>query len=37
MELAFNKIIVDSRHAAIGTSTSFDITLPQTLNLGKMQ
>ena len=35
MELAFNKIIVDSRHAAIGTSTSFDITLPQTLNLGQ--
>ena len=35
MELAFNKIIVDSRHATIGTSTSFDITLPQTLHLGQ--
>ena len=35
MEIAFNKIIVDSIHAAIGTSTSFDLTLPQTLNQGQ--
>ena len=33
MDVPFNKVIVDSRHAAQGTSTNFDITLPETLVL----
>ena len=33
MDVPYTKIIVDSRHAAAGTSTNFDITLPETLNL----
>ena len=32
-QLPFNKIIVDSRHATVGTSTNFEITLPETLSL----
>ena len=31
--LPFNKIIVDSRHASVGTSTNFEITLPETMSL----
>ena len=31
--LPFNKIIVDSRHASVGTSTNFEITLPETISL----
>ena len=33
MDVPFNKVIVDSRHAAQGTSTNFDISLPETLVL----
>ena len=33
MDLPFNKIIVDSRHASAGTSSSFEISLPETLSL----
>ena len=33
MDVPFNKVIVDSRHAAAGTSTTFDISLPETLVL----
>ena len=32
-QLPFNKIIVDSRHASVGTSTKFEITLPETTSL----
>ena len=32
MDLPFNKIIVDSRHASAGTSSSFEISLPETLS-----
>ena len=32
-QLPFNKIIVDSRHASVGTFTNFEITLPETLSL----
>ena len=32
-QLPFNKIIVDSRHASVGTSTNSEITLPETLSL----
>ena len=33
MDVPFNKVIVDIRHAAQGTSTNFDISLPETLVL----
>ena len=33
MDLSYNKIIVDSRHAAAGNNTNFSITLPETLSL----
>ena len=33
MDLPFNKIIVDSRHADAGTSESFEVSLPETLSL----
>ena len=33
MDIPFTKVIVDSRHAASGTSTNFDISLPETLVL----
>ena len=33
MDLPFSKIIVDSRHADAGTSSSFEISLPETLSL----
>ena len=33
MELPFNQIIVDSRHASAGTSNSFEISLPEMLSL----
>ena len=33
MDLAFTKIIVDSRHAASGDASNFDITLPESLTL----
>ena len=33
MDLPFNKIIVDSRHADAGNSNSFEISLPETLAL----
>ena len=33
MDLPFSKIIVDSRHADAGTSSSFEISLPETLTL----
>ena len=33
MDLPFNKIIVGSRHASAGTSSSFEISLPETLSL----
>ena len=33
MDLPFSKIIVDSRHAAAGTSSSFEVALPETLTL----
>ena len=33
MDLPFNKIIVDSRHADNGTSESFEVSLPETLSL----
>ena len=32
MDLPFSKIIVDSRHADAGTSSSFEISLPETLS-----
>ena len=32
-QLPFNKIIVDNRHASVGTSTNFEITLPETMSL----
>ena len=32
-QLPFTQIIVDSRHAAAGTSSSFEISLPETLSL----
>ena len=31
--MPFNKVIVDSRHAASVTSTNFDVSLPETLTL----
>ena len=33
MDLPFSKIIVDSRHSDAGTSSSFEISLPETLSL----
>ena len=33
MDLPFNKTIVDSRHAAAGNSSNFQISLPETLTL----
>ena len=33
MDLPFNKIVVDSRHAANGDANNFDITLPESLTL----
>ena len=33
MDLPFTKIIIDSRHADAGTSSSFEISLPETLTL----
>ena len=33
MDLPFNKIIIDSRHAAAGNSSNFQISLPETLTL----
>ena len=33
MDVPFNKIIVDSRHAAAGNSSNFQISLPETLTL----
>jgi len=33
MDLPFNKLVVDSRHAASGDASSFDITLPESLTL----
>ena len=33
MGLPFNKIIVDSRHAAAGDSSNFQVSLPETLTL----
>ena len=33
MDLPFNKLIVDSRFANSGTSTDFEISLPETLSL----
>ena len=33
MDLPFNKIIVDSRHAYAGTSENFEISLPETISL----
>ena len=33
MDLPFNKIIVDNRHAANGDANNFDITLPASLTL----
>ena len=33
MELPFSKIVVDSRHAASGDASNFDITLPESLTL----
>ena len=33
MELPFSKIIVDSRHAANGDASSFDISLPESITL----
>ena len=33
MDLPFNKIIVDSRHADSGNSNSFEISLPETVSL----
>ena len=33
MDLPFNKIIVDSRHADSGNSNSFETRLPETLSL----
>ena len=33
MDLPFNKIVVDNRHAASGDANSFDITLPESLTL----
>ena len=33
MDLPFDKIIVDSRHADSGNSNSFEISLPETLSL----
>ena len=32
MDLPFNKIIVDSRHATAGTSSSFEISLLEKLS-----
>ena len=32
-QLPFNKIMVDSRHASVGTSTNFEIALPETISL----
>ena len=33
MDLPFSKLVVDSRHAANGDASSFDITLPESLTL----
>ena len=33
MDLPFSKIIVDARHADAGTSSSVEISLPETLSL----
>ena len=33
MDLPFNKIIVDSRHADFGNSNSFEIRLPEAISL----
>ena len=33
MDLPFSKITVDSRHADAGASSSFEISLPETLSL----
>ena len=33
MELPFTKIIVDSRHAANGDASAFDISLPESITL----
>ena len=33
MDVPFNNVIIDSRHTAAGTSTKFDISLPETLVL----
>ena len=33
MDLPFTKLVVDSRHAASGDASNFDITLPESLTL----
>ena len=33
MDLPFNKIMVDSRHASEGTSAKFSVSLPETITL----
>ena len=33
MDLPFNRIIIDSRHAASGNSTSFEVSLPESISL----
>ena len=33
MELPFDEIIADSRHASAGTGSRFEISLPETLKL----
>ena len=31
MDLPFNRIIIDSRHAANGNNTSFEVSLPESI------
>ena len=33
MDLPCNRIIIDSRHAASGNSTSFEVSLPESISL----
>ena len=33
MDLPFNRIIIDSRHAANGNNTSFEVSLPESISL----
>ena len=33
MDMPFNRIIIDSRHAANGNNTSFEVSLPESISL----